>query len=291
MAGPGRVPPAAARLPRLPGVYRFRDRYGRPLYLGRAVDLRRRVSSYWGDLGDRGHLAAMVRNVHRVEAVVCDSGHEAAWLERNLLERELLPANRTPGGQEVPVYVCVRGAPGGWRLTVDHVPPDARRAVCFGPYLGGARVRTAVRALRQAHPDPELARVRGVEPADPDAPAAVLRRDPSAVAAFRATLLRRRDAAVDRLAFEVAARLQAELDAVDWVVAEQRATVRDPVDLDAYGWADGVLVRLGIRAGRMCEWDQTACVHAAAAARLSVTPPAWRPFADRTADLAARLAR
>jgi excinuclease ABC subunit C len=47
-------PPAAARrLPAAPGVYRFRDAAGEVLYLGRAVDLRRRVLAYWSDLRDR----------------------------------------------------------------------------------------------------------------------------------------------------------------------------------------------------------------------------------------------
>ena len=80
------LPPisAAASLPLAPGVYRFRDQAGRVLYIGRAVSLRRRVLSYWGDLGDRGHLAPMVARIARVEAVICDSAHEAAWLERNL---------------------------------------------------------------------------------------------------------------------------------------------------------------------------------------------------------------
>ena len=36
-------------LPAAPGVYRFVDERGRALYVGRAVDLRRRVASYWGD--------------------------------------------------------------------------------------------------------------------------------------------------------------------------------------------------------------------------------------------------
>ena len=83
--------PAAACLPLAPGVYRFRDQEGRALYVGRAVSLRRRVLSYWGDLGDRGHLAPMVARIARVEAVICDSAHEAAWLERNLLQRRLPP--------------------------------------------------------------------------------------------------------------------------------------------------------------------------------------------------------
>ena len=43
----GTPPVSAAALPQAPGVYRFRDRAGRVLYIGRAVSLRRRVLSYW----------------------------------------------------------------------------------------------------------------------------------------------------------------------------------------------------------------------------------------------------
>ena len=96
---------AAAALPLAPGVYRFRDQASRSLYIGRAVSLRRRVQSYWRDLGDRAHLAPMVARIARVEAVPCDSAHEAAWLERNLLRRRLPPWNRSPGGQEAEVWI------------------------------------------------------------------------------------------------------------------------------------------------------------------------------------------
>ena len=96
----------ALRLPAAPGVYRFSDARGRVLYLGRAVSLRRRAVSYWGDLGDRRHLAPMVARTARLEAVVCDSVHEAAWLERNLLQASLPPWNRAPsGGQEKEVWI------------------------------------------------------------------------------------------------------------------------------------------------------------------------------------------
>jgi len=85
----------AARLPLGPGVYRFRDAAGRVLYLGRAVSLRRRVASYWGNLGDRPHLAAMVARIARVEAVPCASAHEAAWLRAPVrLEPARLRARR-----------------------------------------------------------------------------------------------------------------------------------------------------------------------------------------------------
>ena len=77
------APAVVAQLPSGPGVYRFRDESGSVLYIGRAADLRRRVRSYWAEQGDRPLLARLVRRVTRVEVAVCDSTHEAAWLERD----------------------------------------------------------------------------------------------------------------------------------------------------------------------------------------------------------------
>ncbi|WP_433444701.1 nucleotide excision repair endonuclease [Nonomuraea sp. CA-141351] len=120
---------SAARLPHEAGVYRFRDRRGQILYLGRATDLRSRVRSYWGDLRDRLHLAEMVARVARVEAVACDSVHEAAWLERNLLEADMPPWNRGLGGEETSIYIVVdmRRGENEPCCTVDSRPHGAGR--------------------------------------------------------------------------------------------------------------------------------------------------------------------
>src|SRR6266571_1122014 len=260
-------PASVTLLPPGPGVYRFRDRAGRVLYVGRAVSLRRRVPSYWGDLGDRGHLAPMVARIATVEAVACDSAHEAAWLERNLLQRHRPPWNRSLGGQE------------------------ARDAVS-----GLGRVLPLAHAADwQAGTERDLARVRGASPGDraglARAIAAVLSRDPAAVSALRADLAARRDAAAAALAFELAGKLQAELDALDWITGEQKVTMAqgDQADADVYGWADGVLVCFEIRGGRMSSWRQRPCGAAAARRHLAETPPGWADFARRNAELAARL--
>ena len=90
-----RTPRAAvALLPSAPGVYRFRDADNRVLYIGRAINLRRRVGSYWNSLDVDRRLARMVSSIARLEAVVCDSEHEACWLERNLLELESMSAEK-----------------------------------------------------------------------------------------------------------------------------------------------------------------------------------------------------
>jgi excinuclease ABC subunit C len=146
----GAPPAAVASLPRAPGVYRFRDRHARVLYIGRAVNLRRRVASYWGHLGSRGHLAPMVARIARVQALVCDSEHEAAWLERNLLEHRLPRWNRTAGGQEVPVYMRLDLRPRSAGLKVVHATGASPGVRYFGPYLGGLKVRLAARLARPA---------------------------------------------------------------------------------------------------------------------------------------------
>jgi excinuclease ABC subunit C len=295
---------AVRRLPLEPGVYRFRDSGGRVLYLGRAISLRRRVASYWGDLRDRRHLAPMVAGIARLEAVACASPHEAAWLERNLLRERRPPWNRAPdGGQEVEAWIGLRESARSPGLSVRHQPaPGARN---FGPYLGGRQVRLAVSGLNRVLPLGyagdldgtlgDLARVRGVTAADrsglAETVAAVLDRVPAPVASARAALCARRDAASARLAFELAARLQAEVEALDWVTGPQRVTRPGAGDCDAHGWADGLLVRFEIRDGRLTGWTQRACAAPAARRHLEQTPAEWSDFAMCNAGLAARLLR
>jgi excinuclease ABC subunit C len=250
----------------------------------------------------------MVARIARVEAVPCDSAHEAAWLERNLLRRRLPPWNRSPGGQEAEVWIRLSASSRTPGLTV------VRQPACgdFGPYLGGQKVRDGVSGLnrvlplghaadQQAGTGRELALVRGASPAAraglARGIAAVLNRDPDAVAALRAELTARRDAAATALAFEFAGKLQAELGAVEWITAEQKVTrdqrelggQGDQADADVYGWADGVLVGFEIRGGRMSGWRERPCAAAAAHRYLERSPSDWAAFARRSAELAARL--
>jgi len=296
-------PDAVAALPAAPGVYRFRDDGGRVLYVGRAGELRRRVSSYWGDLRDRRHLRRMVLRVARIEALVCDSAHEAAWAERNLLERSLPPGNQIVGGLEVPVSIRLDPSPEAPRLGLASAHPPAAGVRCFGPYLGARKVRLAVSGLERLYPighagptrtagERELARLRGGQ----DTPLSqltravesVLDREPTAVADALAALTARRDAAARAQAYESAARLQEEIEAVEWVVAPQRVTATgEEGDRDVSAWEDGVLVRLRIRNGRLRTWEQENCSRSAPGFR---APDGWVPFLRRNAELAARLA-
>lgn len=300
-----RAPRTIARLPGAPGVYRFRDARDNVLYIGRATALRSRVASYWSDLRERSHLAPMVARIVRIEAVTCDSLHEAAWLERNLLESALPPWNRTPGGQESPVYIRLDGRPASPQLTVEHLRSPADHLQHFGPYLGGLRARQAVSALNRILPlaytgtrlrggQLDMARARGF--ADVDRAelvrvlAAVLQREPRAVAQARAELEQLRSRAAEALAFELAGRIHDEIQALDWVTCPQRVTTTETGDFDVCGWSSEMLVHFRIRAGRLCQWSQRSCTRSRAAPQLAATPAAWTDYAQRNAELAAALA-
>jgi excinuclease ABC subunit C len=278
------------------------------LYIGRATSLRSRVGSYFGQLSDRRHLAPMVARIAAIQAVVCDSEHEAAWLERNLLERRLPTWNRTAGGQEVAVCIAVANSPRFPGLKVVHADAASVNSGVryFGPYLGGARVRLAAAGLHRIFPlgyaadgqagsVADMARRRGVDASDRAglfaALAAVLDRDPDAVADVRIQLTRRRDEAAAAEQYELAGRIQAELAAIDWVVCPQRAAVLESAAASLAGWANGVLITLEITGGRLGNWQQRPVEQPEAQRLIACTPPDWRDFMQRNAILAARLTR
>ena len=304
---------ALALLPGAPGVYRMRDTRGRVVYTGRSGDLRARVRSYWRDLGDRPHLARMLRRVAWVEPTVCESEHEAALFERRLLMRRRPPYNRTTGVEQL---VHLRLASDARTPSLDPLvleSGDEPDGELFGPYLGWEPTRLAAAALNRLYPirytaedlDPsrrELARSRGVGPRDRRTLASrirgVLERRPGGPTGALSRLTGLRDRAAEDLQFEAAAELQRQIDALGWIV-QARARPVPAGDVDVWAAAGTTAVLLRIRSGGVdeclvCGADGMRAGDRRLLTRGSERPgdandAAWLAMAEVNAALAARL--
>lgn len=84
----------AAGLPNRPGVYLFRGPSDEVLYVGTAVDLRRRVAQYFNGSDSRGRMREMVALAESVEHIECAHGLEAGVRELRLLAAHAPPYNR-----------------------------------------------------------------------------------------------------------------------------------------------------------------------------------------------------
>jgi excinuclease ABC subunit C len=74
-------------LPKKPGIYRFLDKAGKVLYVGKATSLRDRVRSYFPVKGRGLWIEKMVREADSIDYKVCDSSSEALLLEASEIQR------------------------------------------------------------------------------------------------------------------------------------------------------------------------------------------------------------
>lgn len=135
----------ATHLPHAPGVYLFRGPGDEVLYVGTAVDLRRRVRGYFTGSETRGRIREMVGLAVRVDSVTCAHGLEAGVRELRLLAAHRPPYNRR-STQQHRVWWVVATDEAFPRLSVVRTARDG----ALGPFTRRAAATEAAETLAQA---------------------------------------------------------------------------------------------------------------------------------------------
>ena len=133
-----------ARFPESPGVYLMKNRDNAPLYIGKAVNLRSRVRSYFLDShDDRPNIPVMLKKVDHIDWIATNTETEALILEANLIRKHQPRYNvDLRDDKHFPYLKVTWQEPFPRLLVVRRVLKDGARY--FGPYTDATAMRRLV---------------------------------------------------------------------------------------------------------------------------------------------------
>src|SRR5690554_826904 len=126
-----------------PGVYRMFDAAGELLYVGKANNLKKRLSSYFRPTGLSPKTAALVSRIHHIDTTVTANETEALLLEQSLIKVSRPPYNILLRDDKSYPYVYLSSEDAYPRLGL-HRGPKTAKGRYFGPYPSPGAIRESL---------------------------------------------------------------------------------------------------------------------------------------------------
>lgn len=141
----------ADSIPKEPGVYRFLNPEGTVIYVGKAKNLRNRLSSYFGDKKYQYFKTrTMVRHAHHFEFTIVESEQDALLLENTLIKQIQPRYNVNLKDDKSYTFICIRNEKFPRVFLTRRVIRDG--STYFGPYTSKAKVSEILEIVKKIFP-------------------------------------------------------------------------------------------------------------------------------------------
>lgn len=139
-----------ATLPKSPGVYQFYDKEGKILYVGKAIDLKKRVSSYFNKTHDNARTRMLVKRIVHIKHIVVETETDALLLENNLIKEYQPRYNVLLKDDKTYPWICIKNERFPRVFHTRNLVKDGSEY--FGPYTSMKTVRTLLELIRSLYP-------------------------------------------------------------------------------------------------------------------------------------------
>jgi excinuclease ABC subunit C len=140
--------PLIQTMPDKPGIYQYFDERGTILYVGKAKNLKKRVSSYFNrSQADSGKVRMMVRRIADIQHFVVDTELDALLLENNLIKKYQPRYNVLMKDDKTFPWICIKKEPFPRIFPTRNLIRDGSKY--FGPYASVRMMHTLLELIRQ----------------------------------------------------------------------------------------------------------------------------------------------
>ena len=137
-------------LPNQPGVYQFYDQNGTIIYIGKAKNLRKRVSSYFNKRKFESYkIKVLVNKISDIKYVVVNNESDALLLENNLIKKHQPHYNIMLKDDKTFPWICIKNEPFPRVFSTRNVVNDGSQY--YGPYTSAYAVKVLLNLIKQLY--------------------------------------------------------------------------------------------------------------------------------------------
>jgi excinuclease ABC subunit C len=136
-------------IPNKPGVYQFFDESATIIYVGKAKDLKKRVSSYFSKTHTSGKLRVLVKKIRDIRFIITENEYDALLLENNLIKKHQPRYNILLKDDKTFPFLCMKKEHFPRIISTRNIVHDGSEY--FGPYASVRMMKTIQEVIKQLY--------------------------------------------------------------------------------------------------------------------------------------------